>query len=117
MIYLGYTVSLQEAFRMCGKSEEYDGSSESDLYANLMYYLKPYNIELHYAEKGVYILGTTLDLNLETATDTVIYILQTLTNLKDAILRAEIDTSRVYLLTLDGYEYKVAHAEPLFIEY
>ncbi len=126
MVYIGYPLSIEEALRLCNLTTSFSENDYSnywnDVNSKLKNYLKPYGLNFYGLDKGVYVIGLSIDnhlLNMNVNMDDFMITLITLKNkVKNGISRASIDLSEVEIETdLEATPIVVQNPEPYFINY
>ncbi len=127
MVYIGYSLSLKEALRLCKLESSYSADENYYQYENdgklkVRSFLQTYHLDLYGLDKGVYVIGIHLDVHLHHMSvdidELMITLIKSKKRVKACIELAKIDLSRVEIETdLESDPIIVEYPEPYFINY
>lgn len=123
MVYIGYSLSLDEALRLCNITCDYSNPYYRNI-ANdkLNSYLNNYGLEFHFLDKGVCVIGLRIDkyfghmsINID---ESIIMMMNIKNKIKKSIILAKIDLSNIEIETdLETESVIMNNPEPFFINY
>ena len=129
MVYIGYSVSIKEALRICNiqisldyEENYYEYVKEATKKIKEKLLQNSYKLNFYSLDKGVYVIGYQIDeylsnmcVDIDSLTITII---QLKIKVKKAILHCNIDLSNVEIETdLEDYPILFENPEPFYINY